>query len=230
VTETKHNLSSSGPGPVKVAGEGGVCKFCHTPHASNPIAPLWNREDAGTYYQTYESSTRVSGTGQPTGSSRLCLSCHDGTIALQQTYNPRNAIAGTLHISPQDAGYIGTDLSDDHPISFEYNSSLAVEQGNLHDPLSLPPAIPLDENGEVQCTTCHNPHDNTFGDFLRIANVESALCVACHNVAGWSLSSHANATASLGGASRDNWDNLQATTVRESGCESCHRPHSAGGH
>ena len=53
VAETKHNLSASGPGPIKALGETEICKFCHTPHAANPIAPLWNRADPGTYYQTY---------------------------------------------------------------------------------------------------------------------------------------------------------------------------------
>lgn len=81
VAATKHNLTSSGPGPIRIAGAASVCIFCHTPHAANPIAPLWNRHDPGTYYQTYESTTLVARVGQPTGSSRLCLSCHDGTVA-----------------------------------------------------------------------------------------------------------------------------------------------------
>ncbi|MCC7204740.1 MAG: hypothetical protein IT441_06645, partial [Phycisphaeraceae bacterium] len=87
IEQTKHNLTASGPGTVKTSVEGGSCIFCHTPHAASPRAPLWNREDPGTYYQTYESTTLKAEVGQPTGSSRLCLSCHDGTIALTQTYN-----------------------------------------------------------------------------------------------------------------------------------------------
>ena len=129
VTNTKHNLSSQGPGSVKVVGTRDVCKFCHTPHASNPIAPMWNRHNPGTYYQTYKSSTLVARVGQPSGSSRLCLSCHDGTIALAQTYNSRNASTGSIFISSRDKGYLGTDLSDDHPISFVYNSALAIRPG-----------------------------------------------------------------------------------------------------
>jgi len=227
---TKHNLSASGPGPLKVAGEHDVCKFCHTPHAASPIAPLWNRKDPGSYYQTYESSTMVAQPGQPSGSSRLCLSCHDGTIALQETYNSRNAISGSLYISPEDSGYIGTDLTDDHPISFTYDSSLAVQNGALHDPLTLPSQLPLGEDMQLQCTTCHDAHDDTYGDFLRMSNQESAMCVSCHDIANWPQSSHATSTALLASATRDTWDNLHAATVRESGCESCHRPHSAGGH
>ena len=229
VAETRHNLSSTGPGPIKVIGERDVCKFCHTPHASNPIAPLWNRADSGTYYQTYESSTLVSTVGQPTGSSRLCLSCHDGTIALTQTYNPRNAPQGSIYISSQDSGYIGTNLSDDHPISFKYDMGLVAVKQELRNPESLPSQLPLDRRGELQCTTCHDPHNDSFGKFLRMNNDRSALCQSCHAMKEWNFSSHATSSSSLAVASRDTWDNINAATVADAACEACHRPHNAGG-
>ncbi|MCC6680318.1 MAG: hypothetical protein IT445_05385 [Phycisphaeraceae bacterium] len=230
VQDTKHNLTASGPGTVKVGGGGESCRFCHTPHAANPIAPLWNREDPGTYYQTYESSTLVAHVPQPSGSSRLCLSCHDGTIALAQTYNSRNAPGGyTVYLSPQDRGYLGTDLSDDHPISFTYDSGLATTKGSLAQPAAIPPQLPLDHEGRLQCTTCHDPHDDSFGQFLRMDNRGSALCASCHQYDGWSQSAHATSGSSLSAAVVDSWDNLKAATVAEAGCESCHRPHSAGG-
>jgi predicted CXXCH cytochrome family protein len=229
VSATKHNLSASGPGPIKVAGSVEVCKFCHTPHASNPIAPLWNRADPGTYYKTYKSSTLVATVGQPTGTSRLCLSCHDGTIALTQTYNPRSAPPGTVFLSANDQGYVGTDLSDDHPISFIYDSSLAATKGQLADPSALPAALKLDDGGQLQCTTCHDPHEDKFGKFLTMSNSESAVCRTCHLIDGWSTSAHAASSASLGGARGDKWDNITAGTVRQASCEACHRPHNAGG-
>lgn len=229
VASTRHNLSATGPGSVRVEGSAGVCRFCHTPHSANPIAPLWNRDDPGTYYQTYESSTLVADVGQPTGSSRLCLSCHDGTIALTQTYNPRNAPGGgTVYITSSDRGYIGTDLSDDHPISFVYDSGVAMVKGELRDPSTLPPQLPLDHQNRVQCATCHEPHDDSFGHFLRMDNSESRLCISCHDPEGWATSAHATSPASLAG-SAEVWDNLSAATVREAACESCHRPHTAGG-
>ncbi len=39
----KHNLSTSGPGPVKATTTTEICIFCHTPHNSNPTAPLWSQ-------------------------------------------------------------------------------------------------------------------------------------------------------------------------------------------
>ncbi|MCC7147064.1 MAG: hypothetical protein IT443_11520 [Phycisphaeraceae bacterium] len=230
VVNSKHNLSATGPGAVKVAGAADVCKFCHTPHAANPIAPLWNRDDPGTYYQTYESSTLKATVGQPTGSSRLCLSCHDGTIALTQTYNGRNLPGGTVFISAHDRGYLGTDLSDDHPISFVYDTGLTSKNTQLRSPASLPRQLPLDREGQLQCTTCHDPHDDSLGQFLRMDNTESRMCVACHQMTGWASSPHAVSTRALSTARRETWDNLKlSATVRQAGCESCHRPHSASG-
>jgi predicted CXXCH cytochrome family protein len=227
VTKTKHNLSSKGPGTVKVAGTREVCKFCHTPHSSNPIAPLWNRHNPGTYYQTYKSSTLVARVGQPSGSSRLCLSCHDGTIALAQTFNSRNAPSGSIFISSKDKGYLGTDLSDDHPISFVYSSAVATAKGQLLQPSALPKQLALDENKQLQCTTCHNAHDDRFGKFLTMNNSESAMCRTCHLYKDWNTSSHAVSSASLGGLQKQ-WG-VKASTVREAACGACHKPHTAGG-
>jgi len=227
VTDTKHNLTSQGPGPIKVAGETDVCKFCHTPHSANPIAPLWNRHDVGTYYQTYKSSTLVARVGQPSGSSRLCLSCHDGTIALTQTYNSRNAPSGSIFISSRDKGYIGTDLSDDHPISFAYDSALATEKGTLLQPAALPKHLALDRNNQLQCTTCHDAHMNKYGKFLTMSNSESAMCRTCHIYKGWNTSSHATSAASLGSL-KTLWG-TKASTVRQAACGACHKPHTAGG-
>jgi len=80
---TKHNLSMTGPGTIKSLFEKRVCIFCHTPHrARGDISALWNRDDSLVTYIPYESSTMYAAVGQPTGASKLCLSCHDGTIAL----------------------------------------------------------------------------------------------------------------------------------------------------
>ncbi len=227
---TKHNLTSSGGALSEAGRKKDMCKFCHTPHVTLPMIPLWDLANSGTYYQTYDSSTLTADVGQPTGSSRLCLSCHDGTIALSQTANPRNTPArGEIFISARDRTNLGTDLSDDHPISFTYDSLLAMQNRQLRRPSALPKELALDADQQLQCTTCHNPHSDKFGKFLVMSNTESAMCRTCHVIDGWSSSSHARSSASLFSARRDRWENIKASTVRQAACESCHRPHNAGG-
>lgn len=94
VADTPHNLSVSGPGPIRAASEDRVCIFCHTPHGARATAPLWNRNDSTASYLPYDSPTLNADPGQPTGSSKLCLSCHDGTIALGSTATGTIAMAG----------------------------------------------------------------------------------------------------------------------------------------
>ncbi|MFQ5608111.1 MAG: hypothetical protein ACE5GA_09205, partial [Candidatus Zixiibacteriota bacterium] len=113
ITSTKHNLSSSGSGTIKATTESRVCVFCHAPHRSTGQAPLWNREDSRSTYLLYDSPTLGFTPGQPTGTSRLCLSCHDGTIALGAVSSESGQIAfqGGIVYLPVDHSLLGEDLS-----------------------------------------------------------------------------------------------------------------------
>ena len=83
IVNSKHNLSISGPGAVKSVSEDRICIFCHTTKATGTSATyLWNRSASAQVYTPYGSTTLYATVGQPTGASKLCLSCHDGTIAL----------------------------------------------------------------------------------------------------------------------------------------------------
>lgn len=190
---------------IKASSETQVCVFCHTPHgATNVQAPLWNRAVAGTGYTQsyvmYDSSTldakQVQGTlNQPGGSSKLCLSCHDGTMAIgsvnvlngQGSDTPGTKTIATSGGTTMPTGLgastgftrnLGTDLSNDHPISISYNAALASADGELRSPdgslvgarsPGVKPKLPLEKTGaaaglsaandaQIQCVTCHDPH------------------------------------------------------------------------
>lgn len=229
---TKHNLSVSGPGTVKATSESQTCVFCHAPHNSSPAAPLWNRRTPASSYTPYSSSTALANAGQPTGASLTCLSCHDGTIALGDLLSRSGivAMAGSVTTMPAGNGNLGTDLSDDHPVSIAYTSSLsAAHNGELADPATLTGRVRLDASGMLQCTSCHDPHDNTNGKFLTVPNTASALCQTCHLKNGWNASDHKLSGATWNGAGTNPWPHTSATTVAANACENCHRPHSAGG-
>ena len=166
---------------------GEICVVCHTPHNSDNTvtsAPLWNHEVTAATFTLYSSSTLDAVVGQPDGNSKLCLSCHDGTVALD---NFGGTTVGTSFINGEKK--LGTDLSNDHPVSFTYDATLATTDGGLYDPTSqtsgLGGTIDADMlyNNELQCASCHDVHNNSgVSDHLLVkSNASSALCLTCHN-------------------------------------------------
>lgn len=202
VVGTKHDLRRAG-GPVSGTAE--VCVFCHTPHQTAAAAaqdPLWNHQlSAQASYGVYGSTTMnavptdIGGATAGTAPvSNLCMSCHDGTIAVGALWNSPNDAVGALTYNAGNGvnatgminttALVGTSLVDDHPVNFTYNSALATADGGLVTPAS---ASAVDAGGQVplfaatvQCASCHDPHDNTNTPFLVVSNSASALCTTCH--------------------------------------------------
>ncbi len=145
VRNTKHNLGSTvplaGTRTNSFDGTNEICVFCHTPHGADTSAsvPLWNRVLVGGSYTTYDSlgTSSLQGKVVAVGSvSIACLSCHDGTQAMNTVINapgsgnfsstPGFTIAGTWTGANQTAGKmtgvanLGVDLRNDHPIGIQY--------------------------------------------------------------------------------------------------------------
>jgi predicted CXXCH cytochrome family protein len=230
VLESQHNLSVTGPGTIKAATEKDACLFCHTVHGSVPKSPLWNRNSSGATYTPYSSSTLKAVVGQPTGSSRMCLSCHDGTVALGLVVSrsQRIQMKNNVVTLPSGPANLGTDLSGDHPISFLYDATLAASDTQLQNPVTLTGKVKLDDNKQMQCTSCHDPHDNQYGNFLVLNNTGSALCVTCHNLNLWNTSIHNTSPAIWNGQGQNPWPNTKLKSVAANACENCHASHKAG--
>ncbi|USN99285.1 MAG: hypothetical protein H6810_01000 [Phycisphaeraceae bacterium] len=224
VVDSPHNLSASGPGSIRASSEQQVCIFCHAPHNTSPIRPLWNRTMPVDAYSIYTSRSLDAEPGQPTGMSKMCLSCHDGTIAIGAVFSRQNPIpmSGGVSTMPMGPGLLGTDLRDDHPISFVYDSSLAAADPKLRNPATLPHEIQLDSNGEMQCTTCHDAHNNAFGSFLVMDNIGSALCVECHQMGATNVQAHQDcASCHVSHGSPSGPYLLDRQTIGET-CLNCH--------
>jgi predicted CXXCH cytochrome family protein len=228
---SKHNLAVGGPSRLSSSSESDMCVFCHTPHQISGQAALWNHTLSSATYTPYSSSTMKAAVGQPTGDSRLCLSCHDGTVALGMVTSRKLAIstkgAGTI---TSGKSLLGTDLSDDHPVSFTYDAALASRNPQLKDPSVLNNKVRLDSAQQVQCTSCHDAHSDQYGKFLVQPNTASALCLTCHNPTFWKASSHSLSARTWNSSGKNPWPNTDQTTVAANGCENCHTPHNAGTH
>ena len=173
--------------PLLALHTDGGCAGCHAAHNSgDPCTPfdavqvpLWKgvlAPSAG--FTPYDSPTLdAADVGQPDGDSLMCLSCHDGTTQSTSVTN----ITGVDDL--------GRDLTDDHPISFQYTGTLPANEigTGLYNPTSQPSGLGgtieedmLDASNKMQCTSCHDVHEQHNLMALRIDNTTGGLCKACH--------------------------------------------------
>ena len=162
-----HDFSSKG------WSGGDICSVCHVPHSAQSdigSAPVWNHDISTTVYALYNSQTLSQNPEQPgyDNVSRLCLSCHDGTIALDSF----GGNSGQNYI-PERAS-LGTDLSNDHPIAIRW-AGQGFGGGQPGEGVKL-------FGGKVECPSCHDVHNNAVADdkLLRVSRQGSQLCFKCH--------------------------------------------------
>lgn len=237
-----HDLSA-GTSPVH-GSNANACLYCHAPHSGNTNGPLWSHQfskQSFTNSQLYTSETMQNAQVSPAvgSASSLCLSCHDGTVAVGQTL-PYGQISttGTLSDPMQN-------LSTSHPFSLmatppEDAASLLPSLHNSGTTGDQTNAVKLIKNN-VECTSCHEPHhqdiDKYSQNFLAIDSSKGKLCLSCHTTTertvkgisnpllGWEASAHVTTSAAykpsagLGGY----------TTIADSACMTCHMTHNAGG-
>lgn len=238
-----HNMTiTSGASTTTSGGLG--CTFCHAPHNGlGGATPLWNQTLSSQTYNPYTSTTykQTGSTRPPLGkSSSLCLSCHDGTVAVGQT-----AAYGTIPMNGQlkNQDSFGTNLSGSHPFNLitpikdapDQVASLAAS-GLTADPTHAIKLI----NGSVECTSCHNPHvqgiDALAQNFLVRDSSNGQMCLACHDpnrittrvvnpLSGWTGSIHAVSTDQVASSAHVG----SYLTVGANACTSCHVEHNASG-
>lgn len=157
VSQTRHDLSMAGGG-MWTYDTTEVCVFCHTPHVGQgTVYPLWNRDLSPATFSMYTSPTfnmTPNAIGSP---STLCMSCHDGNMAMNVVVNsPGRGTTGSIpdggvDTELSDIYYPGSpfgilpnisgnyplgnpnNLADDHPISFTYNPNDDQQGNNFPD-------------------------------------------------------------------------------------------------
>jgi len=181
----QHDLGSWGPAPIQ--GALTTCQYCHAVHSGlATVRPLWSQKLSTATYTLYTSGTLTNVTQQPPlgTASNLCLSCHDGTVAPGQNtpygnIKMRGAMASNDLIAPSGS------LQAVHPFNFKLPLQPAdnVLASVITSGTTGATAVKM-INGNVQCTSCHEPHvqglDSASQAFLVMDNTDSALCLACH--------------------------------------------------
>jgi predicted CXXCH cytochrome family protein len=157
-----------------------ICVACHTPHGAGDQrgTPLWNHTSSTATFTLYASATLHGTVNQPGAQSLSCLSCHDGTVAVDAF----GGATGSQFISM--GNNIGTGLGNDHPVGIKMRHESGINCAtchNMHATPSMVSELPFFQ-GRVECATCHDPHNNgqSGGKFLRKPITGSALCKHCH--------------------------------------------------
>lgn len=187
IADSSHDLSH-----LSTTGKGNqICVYCHTPHFKGTTLtyPLWSATvQTDTGFTAYTSPTLEASITDPlVGPSRLCMSCHDGSIAID------SALAGNTIISGHLIG-AGGDLTSDHPIGFDYTAVAGLapgEDAEIKEETELYVGTQtiadfLFEGTTMTCASCHDVHEQggtlqNPGSFLVMGNSGSALCLACHD-------------------------------------------------
>jgi len=196
-----YKLSPANGGPGAGVG-GGV----QAPDAFDYL-PLWNHELTGNYasYTMYQNGPGAPQVGAkasqaiqngmtPGGVSLLCLSCHDGSVAVN-SYGNSSQLTGSQSSGGGTIGaqyVIGKDnyLGNHHPIGFDYDAVASVDtEIRGADSATLGGAGFVRDhlygagNSLMECGTCHSVHNkgNTGETLLWRSDVSSQLCLTCHD-------------------------------------------------
>lgn len=206
---SKHNFSTAS------WSDNQICKPCHTPHNGSlavtgriwahtlsPDATTYTYHGTATTSTDWVTMTESAGSALVTdmdSATRLCLGCHDGTVALDNFMGKTGASDGKF-IGDADGNHgsalanLGTNLSNDHPVGYlavvptvatsDMKSASTVTTTGYKLKLANKNAA---GTYSVSCVTCHSPHGSSNGPaadptrgMLAKSNAGSALCLSCH--------------------------------------------------
>jgi predicted CXXCH cytochrome family protein len=199
-----YRLHSANGGPGAGVGSGPEAPMAYD------YLPLWNHAlTQNLVYQMYQNGPgapqvgdkasqaieqfNALGTVSPNGTSLLCLSCHDGSVAVNVYGNAdQPATSRSNGAAFIGAGYIiGKDayLGNHHPISFDYDQAW-VADGEIRDPgaFNMTATTTVRDhlygagNTKLECGSCHSVHNTGNGgeSLLWRTDAGSGLCLACH--------------------------------------------------
>ncbi|MCF6239070.1 MAG: hypothetical protein L3J79_09745 [Candidatus Marinimicrobia bacterium] len=203
---TPHNFVGSSvlAGSDSTVQDFTLCRQCHTPSKMRAVEALWDRSlNIKAFDIEYPNQNDADGNHFMDINNRRCLFCHDGSMATG--FSP--AQLSVRHQNQLD-NQVALDKNYSlHLFEFPTNSSetIAPRSGD-----SLSTAQPE----QVTCISCHDPHNNEKGNFLRHSTEGSELCLSCHKMANWDFASHGNPV------------DPRFAPLKNQACASCHDVHA----
>jgi predicted CXXCH cytochrome family protein len=194
-----------------------ICIFCHAPHNAYRLAsapggagpqapvefdylPLWNHTlQNNLAYIMYENGPGAPQNGPkasqailngmvPNSTSLLCLSCHDGSVAVNSWGNADQVSqsTGTTTIAPSYVIGLDMYLGNHHPIGFDYDTVQLADTEIRSSATQMTRTSTISDhlyNGTLQCGSCHDVHNkgNSGEKLLWRSDQNSELCLTCHD-------------------------------------------------
>ena len=178
IANTAHNFADN------TSATDRICVFCHVPHNGDATAPgLWNRSNPTATMNWGAASPSLGGTDLSAvtlgAASARCFSCHDGTQSVGSVINGGYASGFTASTTFNASGELifsdflfnAANMAGNHPVSVAVPTTAADYKA---------PTSATLYSGNVECASCHEPHEATLNPFLRVTVAASALCLDCH--------------------------------------------------
>lgn len=196
-----------------------ICVYCHHPHNSlkagtgsgvtgvGAYSPLWNRNMSTVPFAAYNNGfmgnastaqhTLNAGSNVLSGVSLLCMSCHDGVVAMdaysQNSGSEENAGSGTGSAITGSAAFNGAssganqynsginDMSNHHPMGFTY-ATVQGADSEIADPATIMVPAGASIAGMTEAAVIA-AGGVTINDLLDATQTGGKMeCVTCHDV------------------------------------------------
>ena len=207
IAGTPHSLgfNTAANGADSVLTDFSLCRSCHVPNKATAVEPLWYRKGSIPNYDINKKLELPGDHVHPLDpGSRNCLSCHDGTMARTFPHRGEEKHPQVNLTAPEAQAPANYNM---HLFNFP-SSGREISRPGEDSQLML-----TDQN-QVGCITCHDPHNNEKGHFLRVTNDKSEICLECHHMQNWDLSTHGNP------------QNPLHAELEEVACLQCHSIHT----
>jgi len=175
-----------------------TCVYCHTPHNAGITAPLWNRQLPSTFgYDMYSSPNfdSASSNNSPDGISLGCLSCHDGSVAVDAVLNKpkfHDWFDAGVHYRMSPEGNVGSDACGKchnrqqgayMALSGAHDATIRYLTRNLRDdhPISIPYPTFSKDSAFNQPMITKEDGGRTFPNGVQTFENDKVQCASCHD-------------------------------------------------